>query len=135
MTIKKKNLCYNGGAISRFDLSGEYIAQMKLEVLAIMRNYSRLLYLVRFNVPGSADALDWVAAKQFVITCSKKPTNWVEYRWSALHPYIKMNSNFPNFDFHITYFYGPVALFDSDIFLFDSIENPLKAIGFLQSQL
>ncbi len=134
MIIKMKKRRWNRNGISRFDVLGEYIAQMELEVLAIMRNYGRVVYLVRFSVPGTDNALDWVAAKNFVVLSDQKPATWVEHRWSALRPHIKRNSNFPDFDFRITYFCGPAALLESDIFLFESIENPEKAIGFLQRQ-
>lgn len=125
--LKKRNPTF------RFDLQNEFLGQEEMEVLAVMRNHHVLQYLIRCSVPGTPDALDWVSARDFLITDSQKNKNWIECAWPIWKPYIKIHSNY-DFDFRLSYYCGPSDLLYSNTFLFESIEKPLSATRYLHQQ-
>ena len=122
--LKKRNPTF------RFDLQNEFLGQEEMEVLAVMRNHHVLQYLIRYSIPGTPAALDWVSARDFLITDSQKNKNWIECTWPIWKPYIKIHSNY-DFDFRLSYYCGPSALLYSNAFLFESVENPLSATRYL----
>lgn len=120
--------------VFRYDLENRYLADLEIEVLAVMRNHCILQYLIRCSTPGNPDALDWVSAKNFIITDLKRPENWVEYTWPRWKRYVKTHSDY-DFDFRLSYYCGPSVLLESDTFLFESVYEPDSATRYLHQYM
>lgn len=107
----------------------EWLQGREVPVIAVMKNYDMLGYLIYMDDSKAYPTLDWLNAKDFSITDKNCPNYWDERKWSFWKPYIK-TMNGMNFDFRITYYYGPKAILDDPNFLFDVVENRKKALDF-----